>query len=88
MGVIRTGRRVRRAAAIFAALALSVDVSRACPADSELAEIRFNVGSDRLYLEGSGCITLPDIFAAKNSTPEIPLKAQTKSGEESDVETG
>lgn len=77
----------------YGLLALSAALAplgaRACEADDPLPTIRYNEGSDRLYLEGSGCITPRDIYAAKNGTTNpLPIKAITEDGEESEEETG
>ena len=66
----------------------------ACSEDERTASVRFNVASDRLYLEGEGCITPSQIYAQKLSSTNdsenffIPIKALTKAGDESVDETG
>lgn len=85
----RMGRLPRCAVALMAlSVALSSLEARACDAGDPVATVRYNIESDRLYLEGSGCITPRDIFAAKNLSASIPIKAITEDGEESDEETG
>lgn len=55
------------AAAVVAA-GLLATVAEACDYTTEAkASLRFNIGTDRLYLEGSGCITPSDIYNAKLS---------------------
>lgn len=88
---------------VAACLAALAGVGHACDYTvDKKASIRFNIGTDRLYLEGGGCITPSEIYAAKLAnvtetdgntlTAEealaIPLKPITKAGEESDTETG
>lgn len=63
--------------------------ARACTEGEAKATVRFNVASDRLYLEGTGCVTPSDIYAEKQSTNSlIPIKAVTKEGATSTNETG
>lgn len=86
-----TGRFAVQSIAALANLAFFFRMIYACPADGEVASVRFNVESDRMYLEGSGCITPSEIFALKNTSSDssdLPIKAQTAAGEESDEETG
>lgn len=71
------------------ALRLGQRGTLACSDDVPKASVRFNVASDRLYLEGSGCITPSDIYAEKQSTNSlIPIKAVTKTGATATNETG
>lgn len=87
-------------AAGLAALAVVAD---ACDYTVDAkASLRFNIETDRLYLEGGGCITPSDIYAAKlapvsdtdgNTLTEleaaaIPIRPITKEGLNSVNETG
>lgn len=55
------------AAAVVAA-GLLATAAEACDYSKEAkASLRFNINTDRLYLEGSGCITPSDIYKAKLS---------------------
>lgn len=85
---MQAGKIAAKWIAVVATFAAVVNKVWACPANSELPSLRFNAETDRLYLEGSGCITPSDIFASKNATPDLPIKALTEDGDESDVETG
>lgn len=83
---------IGRTAASLALLALAVPSQRtahACTDDEPRATIRFNVASDRLYLEGSGCITPSDIYAQKVAgDSNLSIKAVTEDGETAANETG
>lgn len=73
------------------ALALGVVAlvgTAACPSGEPLADIRFNAESDRLYLEGTGCITPSDIYGSRAINADLPLKAVHENGTESEAETG
>lgn len=74
--------------ALSAAFSSFIKGTEACEAGDTLATIRYSAQSDRLYLEGSGCVTPRDIFAAKNASGDIPIEAVTADGEISAVETG
>lgn len=75
---------------VIAALAgLARHATKACLAGEAQATVRFNVASDRLYLEGAGCITPSMIYAEKlASDTSIPIKAVTAAGASSVNETG
>lgn len=83
---------IGRTAASLALLALAVPSQRtahACTDDEPKATIRFNVASDRLYLEGTGCITPSDIYAQKVAgDTNLSIKAVTEGGETATTETG
>lgn len=84
----------------LAALVLVVDACDYTVYDK--ASLRFNMNTDRLYLEGGGCITPSDIYQAKltpvsdtdgNTLTEdeaaaLPIKPITVDGEASVNETG
>lgn len=84
-------------------LAALFGVSDACDYTVEAkASLRFNSDTDRLYIEGSGCITPSDIYQTKLSpvsdtdgntltqaeAEAIPIKPITKDGDPSVNETG
>ncbi|CAM9266103.1 unnamed protein product, partial [Hapterophycus canaliculatus] len=99
------GSRRRRApiGVLAAGLAALAVVTDACDYTVDpIASIRFNIETDRLYLEGGGCITPSDIYAAKLApvsdtdgntltdleADSIPIRPITKEGENSVNETG
>lgn len=64
--MVFAGRTAATAAAAAAVGLLAV--AEACDYTVQAkASLRFNIGTDRLYLEGSGCITPSDIYKAKLS---------------------
>lgn len=90
-------------AAAAAGLAALAGVTDACDYTVDAkASLRFNIETDRLYLEGGGCITPSDIYATKLANvsdtdgntltaleaASIPIKPITKDGENSVNETG
>lgn len=99
------GRTTAAPMAVAAGLGLAslVAVSDACDYTVDRkASLRFNSNTDRLYIEGGGCITPSDIYQAKLSpvsdsdgntltqaeAEEIPIKPITQDGEPSVNETG
>lgn len=78
----------------FLFLVLIKHSANACPEDEQTADVRFNVASNRLYLEGEGCITPTQIYEMKLSSSNdtdnyyIPIKAVTKDGEDAENITG
>lgn len=94
----------RRAAAVGLVAAAGVAaLGEACDYTVDAkASLRFNIETDRLYLEGGGCITPSDIYLAKltnvtefdgntltaEEAEAIPITPITKDGEFSDEETG
>lgn len=76
-------------AALIAVVTLAKHAANACSASDPQASVRFNSESDRLYLEGTGCITPSEIYQMKLSVnPLIPIKAVTEAGLSSVNETG
>eukprot|EP00903_Cladosiphon_okamuranus_P014539 g13486.t1 len=97
------GRRAAPLGIVAAGLAALASVGHACDYTVEKkASLRFNIETDRLYLEGGGCITPSDIYQAKLSpvsdtdgntltaeeAERIPIKPITKGGEPAVNETG
>lgn len=83
-GLVTTALR-----AAVAVAGLTTRAVRGCGADEERATVRFNVNSDRLYLEGAGCITPSQIYEVKLANDSnIPLRPMTKGGKATENETG
>lgn len=78
----------------FLFLVLMKHSAYACPENEQTASVRFNVDSNRLYLEGEGCITPTQIYEMKLSSSNdtdnyyIPIKAVTMDGQDSENITG
>lgn len=82
-------RRRTLSVALLALVSMADRATNACPTDEPRATPRFNVDSDRLYLEGEGCITPSQIYEAKLANDSsIPIKAVEEDGQNSVNETG
>ncbi|CAM9510435.1 unnamed protein product [Discosporangium mesarthrocarpum] len=62
-------------------LGLYAEWGLSCNEDDLTSTLRFVESTQRLYIEGGGCITLPEIFAVKETNPSFPIEAMDGSGE-------
>lgn len=96
-------RRAAPLGIVAVGLAALAGVGHACDFSvDQKASLRFNIETDRLYLEGGGCITPSEIYKAKlapvsdtdgntltaEEAESIPIRPITKDGEPAVNETG